>query len=286
MGRLTWPLPTSTIATHYLFLLAKGNAMNIRRTIRSGRICSVLTYWYRGVRYRPVLGYNLTMDQEREAALQIMTAIHANTVQQSRSPKESFQAPIKTNLTFSEFVPIYRQYLNAKRPGSDGRNDIILNLHIIPFFGGKRLLDIRLEDGLAYLAKRSSDITGPKDNRRRVAAGSIERECAVLMAVLNLAVDMDHVDKNRLKRLPVPEYVKRERVLDGWELLKLREAASPKVWRMIMAALQIGLRQNKLIEMHEEWVMQRGRWMVDGAGARQVKDQGCTQDHPAQWPRV
>lgn len=66
------------------------------------------------------------------------------------------------------------------------------------------------------------------------------------------------LDKNRLKRLPVPEYVKRERVLEGWELLKLREAASPNVWRLIMAALQIGLRENKLIETHEEWLRQRG----------------------------
>jgi hypothetical protein len=32
--------------------------------------------------------------------------------------------------------------------------------------------------------------------------------------------------------LPVPEDVKRERVLEGWELLKLREAASPNVWRL------------------------------------------------------
>lgn len=58
--------------------------MPIRRIIRSGRICSVLTYWYRGVRYRLVLRYNLTMDQERAAALQIMTAIHAHTAQQPR----------------------------------------------------------------------------------------------------------------------------------------------------------------------------------------------------------
>lgn len=41
------------------------------------------------------------------------------------------------------------------------------------------------------------------------------------MAVLNLAVDMDRLDKNRLKRLPVPDYVKRERVIEGWEFLKI-----------------------------------------------------------------
>ncbi|MCS6289396.1 MAG: hypothetical protein H8K10_10510 [Nitrospira sp.] len=93
------------------------------------------------------------------------------------------------------------------------------------------------------------------------------------MAVLNLAVDMNHLDKKRLKRLPVPEYVKRERVLDGWELLKLREVATPKVWRMIMAALQIGLCQNQLIEMHEEWLMQRadGWWMVPAPGKSKIQ---------------
>ena len=67
---------------------------------------------------------------------------------------------------------------------------------------------------MAYLEKRRSDLAGPSDNRRPVAAGTIERECAVLITVLNLAVDMDRLDKNRLKRLPVPEYVKRERVLE------------------------------------------------------------------------
>lgn len=77
------------------------------------------------------------------------------------------------------------------------------------------------------------------------------------MAVMNLAVDMDYLDKNRLKRLPILEYVQRERVLAGWELLKLREAATSKVWRMIMAVLQIGLRQTERIEMHEKWMMRR-----------------------------
>jgi len=56
----------------------------------------------------------------------------------------------------------------------------------------------------------------------------------------------------------VPEYVKRERTVEGWELLKIRDAASPRVWRLVWAALQIGLRENKLIEIYEEWLVQRG----------------------------
>ena len=74
-----------------------------------------------------------------------------------------------------------------------------------------RLGDICLEDGLDYLQKRQTDLIGPEDNKRSIALGTIERECAVLMAVLNLAVDMDRLDKNRLKWLPVLEYIKRER---------------------------------------------------------------------------
>lgn len=84
---------------------------------------------------------------------------------------------------------------------------------------------------------------------------------------------MDHLDKNRLKRLPVPEYVTRERIVEGWKLLKIREAASPNVWWLVMAALQIGFRENKLIEIHEEWLLQRGDgwWLVPSPGQTRIK---------------
>jgi hypothetical protein len=40
-----------------------------------------------------------------------------------------------------------------------------------------------------------------------------------------------------------------------------------------MAALQTGLRENKLIEIHEEWLMQRGDgwWMVPSPGQTKIK---------------
>ncbi len=247
--------------------------MNIQRINTPKGIRSILTYWYRGKRYRPVLGYNLTLDLERETALEIMTAIHANSLE-----PETKKAPIPltgqpATMAFAEFVPLYLQYLKAKRPKNDGRNHTVLTHHLIPHFGDKKLSDIRLEDGLAYLEKRRSVLIGPEDKKRHVAPGTIERECAALMAVLNLAVDMDHLDKNRLKRLPVPEYVKRERIVEGWELLKIREATSPNVWRLAMAALQIGLRENKLIEIHKEWLMQRGDgwWVVPSPGQTKIK---------------
>jgi hypothetical protein len=168
-------------------------------------------------------------------------------------------------------MPTYLQYLKAKWHNSDGRNEIILTKHILSHFGHKRLSEIRLEDGLAYLEKRRADFIGPEDKKRPVAAGTIERECAVLTAVLNLAVDMDHLDKNRLKQLPVPGYDKRERVVEGWELLKIRETASASIWRFVMAALQTGFRENKLIEIYEEWLMQRADGWLPHQGKRKSR---------------
>jgi integrase len=220
-----------------------------------------------------VLGYKLSGDQEREAALQIITAIHTNTEEHERTRTQAVTHLNCADTSFSGFAQFYLQYLKAKRPKNDGRNEVILNRHLLPHFGTKQLSDIRLEDGLAYLEKRQADVSGSADRRHPVAAGTIERECAVLMSVLNLAVDMDRLDKNRLKRLPIPEYAKRERIVEGWELLKLRDAASPNVWRLIMAALQLGLRQAKLIEVHDEWLIQRGDgwWMAPSPGPTRIK---------------
>ena len=247
--------------------------LNIRRLPTSKGLRSILTYWHHGHRFRPVLGYNLRPEQERAAAFQVIAAIHANLGAPKSVELTDDRKVLALSLTFAEFIPTYRQYLKAKRPTNDGRNEIILARHLIPYFGRKLLSDIRLEDGLAYLESRRAAKIGPEENKHAVAAGTIERECSVLMAVLNLAVDVDQLDKNRLKRLPVPEYVKRERVAEAWELLKLREAASAPVWRLIMAALQTGLRENKLIEIHEEWLIQRGDgwWMAPSPGRTKIK---------------
>jgi hypothetical protein len=232
--------------------------MNIRRVPTSKGPRSILTYWYHGIRYRPVLGLNLSPDQERDAALQVVSAIHANMGQQGISPVPSPSAEIRT---FEEFLPTYFQYLRAKRRDADNRNELAVRLHLLPFFGRKRLSEIRLEDGLAYLETRRSE---------EAAEGTIERECGVLMAILNLAVDFEVLDRNRLRRLPVPKASTRERVLDPSDLLRLRQAASEPVWRALMADLQTGLRANKLIETH-----------VDGWCRRQTGI-GCSPRQAAQ----
>ena len=123
---------------------------------------------------------------------------------------------------------------------------------------------MRMDDGLMYLEKRRSE---------KAAEGRIERECAVLSAVLNLALECESLDKNRFRRLPVPQYVKRERVAESWELQKVQKAASQEVWCVVILALQTGMRESKLIDIHEEWLVQRGDglWLAPSPGRSSYK---------------
>lgn len=44
----------------------------------------------------------------------------------------------QSDITVSSFIPIYLQYLKAKRPTNDGRNELILAKHILPYFGQEK----------------------------------------------------------------------------------------------------------------------------------------------------
>jgi hypothetical protein len=83
-----------------------------------------------------------------------------------------------------------------------------------------------------------------------------------------MAVDCEALDKNRLRRLSVPQYVKQERVAESWELQKVQQAVSQGVWRVVILALQTGMRESKLIDIHEEWLVQRGDglWLAPSPG--------------------
>ena len=62
--------------------------------------------------------------------------------------------------------------------------------------------------------------------------------------------------------------MKRERVAESWELQKIQHASSQEVWRVVLLALQTGMRESMLIDIHEEWLVQRGDglWLAPSPG--------------------
>src|SRR5205823_6172715 len=129
------------------------------------------------------------------------------------------------------------------------RNLSALRLHIVPFFGHRLLRSLRKEDGVDYIAHR---------RQQGAAEGTIEREWAALMAVLNSAVDNEYLDRNRLRSIPSPRGDRRERPATGEELDRLcavgaqgRNGRDWEVYADVMRAAEVGLntglRESKIL---------------------------------------
>jgi integrase len=228
--------------------------VKIVRTPTTHGVQSRLEYRYAGGRYRPVLGYDLTSDQERDEAHRLITTIHLNA-------RGGASAQVTPGQRFDGFAGQYLAFLRSKKLKDIGRPATILGKHLVPFFGSIALGSIQLDHGLRYLEHRRS---------QKAAEGTIERECNVLLGMLNHAVATDVLDKNRLALLPSPQGDKRERVAEPWELWRILWMNSAAIGRMLLLGLQVPLRQQKLIEAHSEWLIQRsdGWWMMPSAGSR------------------
>jgi len=236
--------------------------MNIARIRSKQGTKSVLTYWYKRHRYRVRLpGVNLAGDEEKRQAIAAVTEIH-RMVDEAARP----------DLPFREFAPIYLKHLGVKQRIAAYRNESALRCHLTPWFGALTLRSIRLEHGIAYIEHR---------RKEGAAEGTIERECAVLSALLNSAVDYEYLDRNRLKKLPSPQYQKRKRVATPEELKALAETVSQathpngkearrQVILLTAIALNTGVREAKIVEMDYGNLKKQddGWWWYPPAGSR------------------
>ena len=206
------------------------------RHIKKGLAFYLYVRW-KGQRYRPLLGYDLTKEQVEKAAIDMIVKI------QRDEPSLTAQA---ASLTFKEFLPLYWQTMRVKKRFDLTRPESIIETHLLPRFGDRRLDSLQVEDGLTYIANRL---------QAKAAAWTIRREWSVLMRILNLAVDYDKLDKNQLKRVELPEVAHRERVATKEELKAIKHKADlrrlkkigkheydpTELWRIVTVALNTGL---------------------------------------------
>jgi integrase len=232
--------------------------INKRRT-RKG-LAFDLYYRWKGQRYRPLLGYDLSPDEAEQLAIAMISTIHhGEQAPPSRSPAATLRA----------FLPTYWQALRVKNRVDLRRPEIILETHLLPRFGDRLLDSLTPEDGQEYIAARLD---------AKAAPGTIQKEWGVLMRILNLAVDFEKLDRNRLKRVQLPDVARRERVATNEELSAIQaEAAKRKpykilgrvydpaeFWRITQVAIHTGLREAKILEIDRSWLRQRddGWWLI------------------------
>lgn len=114
------------------------------------------------------------------------------------------------------------------------------------------------------------------------AAGTIRREWQVLTRILNLAVRYEKLDRNPLKHVDLPEADKRTRVVDVEELEALRTIKKKdpskrecrhELWRIVQIALNVGLREGKILAIERSWIKKRedGYWLCLPAASSRIK---------------
>jgi hypothetical protein len=231
-----------------------------KRPTKKGLAFDLYIRW-KGIRYRPLLGYNLTKEQAEEAAVAMVAKIQQGESRPTTAP------PVAP--TLREFLPLYWQTMRVKKRFDLARPESVLETHLLPRFGERRLDSLTAEDGLAYVTARLA---------AKAAPWTIRREWNVLMRILNLAVDFDKLDKNRLKRVELPDAQTRERVATIEELKSIKGKADERrlkamnanqydpaeLWRIVTVALNTGLREAKILEIDRTWLRKRddGWWLI------------------------
>ena len=157
--------------------------------------------------------------------------------------------------TFRTFLPTYWQTLKIHHRIDLRRPAIILNTHLLPRFGDRPLDSLTAEDGLSYIAARLDAGAAP---------GTVRKEWGVLMRILNLAVDFEKIERNRLTRVHLPEANKRTRVATAKELVAIQAVADREIWRIVEVALHTGLREARILEIERSWMHLRddGWWLI------------------------
>jgi len=169
-------------------------------------------------------------------------------------------------VTLRQFVPVYMKELAVNQCVDVARITTALNRHILPMLGDRRLGSLKRENGIDYIAHRREE---------GAAEGTIEREWAVLMRVLNLAVQNDDLDKNRLETVPSPKGTRREQTWSMEDLEAMRGAvgkgrnrrdreAREAVIRMVDVAVNTGLRLAKVLGIERQACVQEpdGWWLM------------------------
>jgi hypothetical protein len=127
------------------------------RQTKAGTAFDLYVRW-KGERYRPLLGYNLTKGQAEEAAIAMIAKIQSQPAA-SESRQES--------RTLRDLVPLFWDSFTLKKRVDRMRPKGILENHLLSVFGDRSLVSLTAKDGFDYILMRQAAGAG---------AGTIRRE--------------------------------------------------------------------------------------------------------------
>lgn len=197
------------------------------------------------------------------------------TVTQAREKRDELRAkarknkvaiangePFPTEDTFGTTAKRYIEYQRKRCAAGQlseqemGRQQGIVEQHLVPFFGKMKLAAIRPSKIHAYVEARTGE----------VAAATITKECNVLKHFLGVACDRwELIPSNPARRVKMPELPEgRTRHLEPAELQKLLLACPPWLRPIVGLAVSTGMRRGELMRIRWRDVdLERGRILLE-----------------------
>ena len=186
---------------------------------------------------------NKTVAREMESAIKTRLLLGQERTEQAKPVL--FKEWAKTYLDLEEVKTL-------RSPIIDREN--IMERHLIPFFGGKILSEIRPADVEAYRGRRKKRDGNPASMQ------TVNNDHTALKHCLNVAMRRGLLQNNPASRVPMPNpQNERDRVLTDEEWDKLYDAAKPHLRPVLLTAYQLGQRFGEIVGLTWDRVdMKRG----------------------------
>ena len=145
-------------------------------------------------------------------------------------------------ILFKEWAKTYLELEEVKSLRSFVGRSHSVERHLVPFFGGKILSEIRPQDVEAFRGQRKKKGGNP------ASVQTINHDHIALKHCLNVAIRRGLLQSNPASKVPMPNPEnERDRVLSDEEWSKLYQAAKPHLRPVLLTAYQLGQRFSEIV---------------------------------------
>lgn len=220
-----------------------------RRPTKTRGIAIDLEYWFKGERFRPTLGYDMTDDEIDKAAAEMVLKIQEGPSQKTE------ERTSRGGITMAGFKPAYLDELRERRVADIHRAEKVIDTYLIPHFT-MPFGDIRYSDGQEYIKKRRAADPRPSD-------GTIAREWSILNSLLNFSVQVGELPSNPLSGITGPVSAARDRLPTSEEIAAIAQIATDRLRRAACVAMNTGLRGEKVWMIRPNMIVSKadGHWL-------------------------
>ncbi len=173
---------------------------------------------------------NKTIAKEMEAAIKTRILLGQETTERAKP------------VLFKEWAQTYLALEEVKSLRSFVGRSHSVETHLIPYFGGKLLAEIKPQDIEAFRAQRK------KANGKSASVQTINHDHIALKHCLNVAIRRGLLQSNPASKVPLPNpHNERDRVLTDEEWGRLYRGAKSHLKPVLLTAYQLGQRFSEIV---------------------------------------